>query len=59
MESSEDPSIFGLTFQSSRIVIAAFPDPGHPDRLGDKAFASLRIAGSWQPIFDYIKDKIS
>ena len=58
MESSEDPSIFG--FESSVSVIgAAFPDPDHPDRLGDKAFASLRIAGSWQPIFDYIKDKIS
>lgn len=45
MESSEDPSIFG--FESSVSVIgAAFPDPDHPDRLGDKAFASLRIAGS-------------
>ena len=43
MESSEDPSIFGFN-----LVIESFPaDPDHPTQvLGDKAFASLRIAGS-------------
>ena len=54
MESSEDPSIVGLTdFESA---VAGFPDPQKDSGLG---FA--RAAGSWHqlPVENYKKDKIS